>query len=167
MKRTLCMFGLLAISLMSMGFSCSAPDARVGNAMDLRDQALLNYSANTDVVVKGILEGYRGASLKQVEDFYAQDLSKVATNAGPDGKVDAAKAVQFLLEADQQRQQRRKDVDDQIAKALAAYEESKKDLVIAQKLNQVLRAYENAGIDITAAQNAAQQIIDILKPPKK
>ncbi len=145
-------------------FSCSPPDQRANEAMDVRDQALLQFSANTDVLVDGILQGYRAAQLQQVEGFYAQDLAKVSANAGADGKVDAAKAVQFLLEADRLRQQRRAQVEDQVAKALATYRESKRDLIIAQKLNQVLRAYENAGVDLTAAQHAAEQLIQILKP---
>jgi len=167
MKRALLMFFLVGISLCCMGFSCAGPDQRVTAAMDQRDEAIINYSKNTDKVVEGVLQGYREASLRQVEDFYAQDLRKVASNAGPDGKVDAAKAVQFLLEADQLRQQRRAEVEAQVSKALAAYNDSKRDLVIAQKLNQVLRAHEDAGVDITAAQVAAEQIIEILRPQKK
>lgn len=157
---------LLVLPLVLLSGCFSKPNPQVNEAMDFRDQALLNYSANTDVIVGAILDGYRQAALKQVEDFYQQDLKKVASNMDASGKVDAAKAVQFLLEADQIRQQRKQAIEEQVSKALAAYNESKKDLVIAQKLNQVLKAYENAGVDITAAQTAAQQIISILKPAK-
>lgn len=166
MKRVLLMLGLFGLSLMCFGFSCASPDPRANEAMDVRDKALVQFSANTDIVVEGILQGYRAASLQQVEDFYAQNLKKVAGNADATGKVDAAKAVQFLLEADQQRQSQKAAIEEQISKALAAYRESKRDLVIAQKLNQVLREYENAGVDVTAAQSAATQIIELLKPKK-
>ena len=119
-----------------------------------------------DLILKSVLDAYKAAQYSQIEDYYQQDLKAIKDSSDQFGKVDVVKAMKYASDADRIRNEKKAKVDQNYADTLATYETAKKDLVIATKLNQVLKAYDDAGVDTTAMQKMADQIMSILKPVK-
>ena len=153
---------LLIVAMLVLLPACGT-DQRVIAGHDLRDNAVQMYSANMDAIFAAVTKAYKLQGYAAVDQLYAADLRKIATNADGMGKVDAQTAVQFLLEAEQIRNANKAKIDGEVDKIAAAYKEACLDLAISTQLSSLLRQYAAAGVDMSAAEKAISEIIVLLK----
>jgi len=139
-------------------------DQRILAGHDLRDSAVAAYSTNMDAIFEAMVTAYQTQGYNAADAYYAADLKKLASsNADAEGKVDAAKAVAFLLEAEKIRKDNKAKVDEQVNGIRKAYKEACLDLAISTELSSLLRQYSAAGVDMTAAEKAIDEILTLLK----
>jgi len=155
----------------------------VAKAAAERDKALQTYVANADAEYTFLIERYReaeyarivarlNAKYKEIDEAVQKDLAKLA---GPDGKIaiTPAQAESVLTQVRTKKQQAfesaesyKKKVDEVVQALYAANAKNKLNLAIATKLNEAVKAYEDAGIDMSMAQQGVDQIFLLLEKYK-
>lgn len=136
---------------------CFIDPRPVQDARELRTQAITHYAANSGAMVNFAIAAYQQAEYARVDALYYQDTDAAKQQAN------AAMAVAKVLELNAKRDQAKAKVDAQVAKLKAIADRAQRDPAIALKLDEAVREYENAGVDITAVPGTVDGILGILK----
>ena len=154
---------LLILALFLAGLSgCFSKPAAVDRAVNLKKQALQSYEGNTAKILEAVLTAYRAAEFARIDTLLDLDIQKVtAANAGK--PVELGVAIDGMKKLMLQREAAQRAVEEQIFKLRETVARAKTDLVIAQKLDDVLQQYADVGVDTAIADKAVSEILGLLK----
>lgn len=180
--RFVMLFLLLIAVMFSFGFGGCTRPKEVSAASKARTDSIKTYVANDEVEDAFLIEKYKESEKKRVNMAYKlkmeelkaathQDLRRQAAKS-PDGKLTMSPQQAFwamqdvedkkeaiLLKRDMMLGQ----VDIAVSALYAARKRNKLNLAVATKLNDVIEEYENAGVDMTAAQKGIDSIFKVLE----
>lgn len=172
---------VLFIGLLITGCKGQRPE-KVSAAVTERDKAIRTYVANDNAADAFLIEKYMEAERKRVDLLFElkvneineairKDLEALAKK-NPNGKLELtpAQAMDVSAQLDAKKLAALKSRDEkyqeiaQVGKLLmAAREKNKINLAIREKLNAAIEEYENAGIDMSAAEKSVAEILQLLK----
>ncbi len=135
----------------------------VKDADQTRLKALENYRANTNKVHQAEQDAYREASLQTVELFFNMDMAEIEKLTDANGKVDAAKALGMLRKAYENKEKNKAKVEAQVRKMNDLVQEADREFLVANKLDEMLGKFYDAGISADDAQPFVNQILDMVK----
>lgn len=143
------------------------PSPAIQAANDLKRKAITNYAANIDRVLDVLLESYRKEAYSHVDTKVRIDMKTAETNAqATGGKVDLGQALLFFEKLNQQREQKRAEVDQAISAIRRVMAGAQVDLALHLNLDEVVQRYSDAGVDLSAAQSAIDQILELIRQSK-
>jgi tricorn protease-like protein len=152
------------------------------SAVSQRDKAVRTYVTNDGAEDAFVIESYRKAEYSRINLSYdlkekeislalERDLRDLAAK-NPSGKLELTAAqTQNVIEqveekkkaALQTRDGMKEQVDMVVSALYAAREKNKLNLAIATKLNAAIEQYEEAGVDMSVAQEGIDSIFAILE----
>lgn len=157
---------LLLMAFMLAGCTSRHPDANKG--ADLRKRAYVNVSESKDKIIATIAEGYRQAEYDKIDLQIAAaleaDFAQVRKNANAfGGSIPVEQAIEgtkkLIATREKERTEARAKVDASLAQLQEIIVRANTDLLIANKLNDALEEYDRAGIDVSAATKAVEEIM--------
>jgi hypothetical protein len=147
-----------------LGCMGTKPSPEIVAANDMKREAITNYAANVDQVLDVLLEGYRKEAYARIDTLVQIDMKQAEANAkASGGQVDLAQALEFFNKIDRQREEKRAEVDESIKQIRKVMATASVDLALNLKLDEVVQRYAQAGVDLTSAQAAIDQIMAIIK----
>lgn len=161
-------------------FGCGSRPPEISNAEIQSDRAIQTFVDNTDQQQAFLLEKLRESEYGRVDTAYKNKLAEIDASiesamkrlAGADGNITLTpgqvKSINEQLNAKrllalQSREALRRDVDDVIATLYDAMDKNKLNLAVALKINAAIKRYDDAGIDMSAAQEGIDAIFALLK----
>ena len=164
---------------------CGKRPPAVKEASQFRDKGYQNYDKNMDEIFRFMIAKLRLSEYKRVDEKYDRAVAKaqriyekqVKLKAGPDGRVPAADAILLdkqkaaaLKESEDLKIQLKSQIDQALDGTAAAYQKNKINLALANKINALIHQYDDAEVDLTAANAAIDELakiltdFDVLKP---
>lgn len=166
-SATLLLFCLLPLATLT-GCLGTKPPAGVNEARNLKREALQSYAANNEKIVEAILQSSATEAYAHIDARFEADLAEARRRAEAlGGKVDVNLAIEGMKKLVAERDAARKRVDEEVEKIRGIVAQAQVDLAITMKLDEVLERYENAGIDVSIARGAAEQILGLVKARKQ
>lgn len=162
-------FLLLALFLPCLAgcWGSKEPDSVV-QARSQKRKAMLAYSDGNDLVVDAILDAYRQEAWARIDLGMQKDIETAKANAaGAGGKVDIGQALAFAQKLMQERDDAKLKVEQTIGKIREVMAANKVNLAITMKLDDAISAYESAGFDMSAARQAADDIMALVTQTMK
>lgn len=175
--RPIILFCMAAVFLFCNGFMCNGkrPDS-VSEASKLRKKAYLAANESKNEIVKTVVEVYRQAEYKRIDleinAALEEDFAKVKANASATGgnipaDVAIAGTKRLIDFRDKERAAARKSVDDKLLQIDDIIARADSNILIANKLNDAVEEYESAGVDVTAAGKAIEEILSLVEKQNK
>lgn len=155
---------LLLVLITVSGCMGTKPPIAIQQASDLKRTAITNYAANVDRILNTLLDGYRSEAYARIDTLAKIDMEtgrQAAAASG--GKVDFAQATAFMDRLQETKESKRREVDASISKIREIMAGASVDLALNLKLDEVVQRYADAGIDLSAAQTAIDQILAIIQ----
>lgn len=126
-------------------FGCTPPKA-VTDAQSMKRAAITSYADNQDKILNAVIDAYRQAEYARIDALMSNDLQLAkAANAGK--PIDFDVAVSGMLTQTAKRDDRRAQVELQVAELRKTIARARQDLVSALKIDDLLNQYTNTGID--------------------
>lgn len=162
---------LLACLGLSFAAGCAQkPPPDVLKAQDYKRKSIQAYAESNDEVLNGILEAYRAEAYEHLETKIQADIATAARNAeAAQGQVKLEWAMAFMAKIEGVRADGRKRIDASIETIRKGMAQARVNLAIGLKVDEALSEYENAGVDMSAARKAIDEIMalvgQVLKKP--
>lgn len=165
MKHLICTLLLMTFTLTGC-FGGRKPEVNEG--ADLRKRAYVNVSESKDQIIATIAAGYRDAEYAridlEIERALEADYAQVRKNANAfGGSIPVEQAIEgtkkLIAVREKERTEARAKVDAALVEMQAIITRANTDLLIANKLNDALEEYDRAGIDVSAATKAVEEIM--------
>jgi len=172
---------VLFVGLLITGCNGKRPQ-QVSAAVIERDKAIRTYVANDNAADAFLIEKYMEAERKQVDLLFELKVNEIneairgdleaLAKKSPNGKLELTpgQAMNVSAQLDAKKLAALKSRDEkyqEISKVgkllMAAREKNKINLAIREKLNAAIAEYENAGIDMSAAEKSVAEILQLLK----
>lgn len=161
---------VLTIVVLCFAAGCAQRAAVVKEGSDLRKKAYVAVSENKSKIIDAVIAVYREAEYRRIdleinaalEADFAEVRKKAALNGGNvpiDQAIDGAKKL--ISTREKEREGARAKVDAAILQLQAIVARADTDLLIANKLNDAIESYESAGVDVSAAKRAVEEIMDL------
>lgn len=177
MIRSTILLGMSLVFLFCSGFMCNAkrPDS-VSEASKLRKKAYLAANESKNDIIKTVVEVYREAEYKRIdleinaaleEDFAKVKANAAATGGAINADVAIAGTKRLIDFRDKERNAARKSVDDKLKQIDDIIARADTNILIANKLNDAVEEYESAGVDVTAAGKAIEEILSLVEKQNK
>ena len=172
--RFIGLLGVMVMCFFSFGFigGCGKRPPSVQEGADLRKAAYTATSEGKSEIIEQILVFYREAEFKridvEIDRALQDDFAQVRKNAqATGGSVPVDQAIEgarkLISTREIERAGLRAAVDKAITDMRAIVAKAETNMLIANKLNDVVEEYEKAGVDISAAKTAVQEIITLMK----
>jgi hypothetical protein len=147
-------FHFVAIAIVA--FACSigcleAPPSIIAASKE-RSAATRAYAGAMQEVIGTVIAAYRKAELDKIEMAVATDIKANA------GKFDA-EGIALLI---QKRDEKVAAIDDICRQLRAAVDRAETNLLIEAKLADAMEKYESAGIDMSSAKTAIDEILKLV-----
>ena len=162
MKRLLS-YCLMTLALCVALAGCFGRPAAVKEADETRLKAFNNYRTNTNAVHAAEQEAYREASMQTVEMFFNMDMAEIEKLTDVNGKVDASKAFALLRRAYENKDKNKAKVEAQVKRMNDLVQEADREFLVANKLDEMLGKFYDAGISAEDAQPYVNQILDMVR----
>lgn len=137
------------------------PEVTEGRA--LKRNAIQAYAQANDQIVEGILGAYRAQAYDALEQRIKRDIDKAVVAAGKTGgQVDITQALGFMDSLQSDREAGRTKIDASIQQIRQAMDKGRVNLAIAMKIDEALEQYESAGVDMSAARKAVDDVLQLV-----
>ena len=165
-------FFALSLALVLLMTGCGKPPAAVTEGQDLRKKAYNAANDGKNKIIETILEVYKTAEYARIDGeinaALEKNKSEVRGKAALFGNVvpveQAIEGMEKILTTrEAERVRLRGLVDSKIAECRKIVVEADKNFLIANKLADALDGYENAGVDVSAAGKAVEEILALMK----
>jgi len=153
---------LLLMSIMLSCVACARPKgADAGQAT--KRKAIENYISNTAAIHVAEQKAYRCEAAAHAETLFNQGMEQMKRGAGPDGKVSAAEAAVFIHGVLKDRDAYNAAADTKVSEIQVLIAEADKDIFTALKLDDLLEAFNEAGVDPGFVETAVNQVLQIVR----
>lgn len=162
---------LLAVLLLLPALSgCwgTKPPPSVDAARTEKNKAIHAYVEGNEQVIDAILDAYRQEAWARIDLGMQKDIETAKANAqATGGKVDINQALAFASKLMQERDDAKLKTEQIIGRMRDIMAANRVNLAISMKLDDAISAYESAGFDMSAAKNAADEIMALVAKTTK
>lgn len=153
----------LAVVLVAVVSGCMTWTPEVKNTNKIQREALLNYAKNQALLHRAQQEAFRKEAYAHIETAFLYDLKMIERKADETGKVDAEKAITWVVERNKERTAKRAEADQKVAEIQEKVLIASEDLNTALRLDALIAEWSDAGVSAEMTQQMTNSIIDIYK----
>lgn len=157
---------LLALACLGLAASTGCaqkPPPEVLEARDFKRKSIQAYAESNDEILEAILSAYRAEAYEHLETKIRGDIATATRNAAAsNGQVKIEDAIRFMQQVEGDRSTGRAKIDAAVAQIKVAMASARVNLAIGLKVDEALTEYENAGIDMSAARTAIDEIMALV-----
>ena len=155
---------LLACLGLSFAAGCATkPPPEVLEARDFKRKSIQAYAESNDEILDAILAAYRAEAYEHLETKIRGDIATATRNAAAsNGQVKIEDAIKFMQQVEGDRSTGRARIDAAVAQIRVAMAQARVNLAIGLKVDEALSEYENAGVDMSAARKAVDEIMALV-----